>query len=173
MPAKPRWYANLASIRRSVAAMTATPFFDRRAVEQLFGVKSRQAVNIMRELESLHLGSARVVRREELLLRLDQMAAPRGVPQAEMARKAGLVSALDELRLKPRPRRIPPPVRVAGSALPAGVVIAAPGLATIAFDSPEDLLSRILFLAQSASADFAAFAASVDYQPGAASKEQP
>ena len=77
MPAKPRWHADLNNIRTSIAALPS-PFLDRPAIEKLFGVKRRQANNLMRGLGGYRIGRAAVVGREDLLLKLDQMAGPRG-----------------------------------------------------------------------------------------------
>lgn len=158
MPAKPRWHADLNRIRLTVASLPS-PFLDRQAIEQLFGVKTRQANNLMRGLGGYRIGPAAVVGREDLLLKLDQMATPRGYT-AQIERKARVVEALDALRSEARPRRVsPPPPRRPNSPLPAGVRISAPGELTISFTSPEELLGRVMGLAQSAAGDFAAFEA--------------
>jgi hypothetical protein len=158
MPAKPRWHADLAKIRTSLTALPS-PFVDRRAIEKLFGLGARQANNLMRSLGGYRIGPSAVVSREDLLLKLDDLAGRRGY-QVQVTRKARVVEALDEIRAQVRPRRIaPPPQRAPGSALPEGTRITAPGELTITFSSPEDLLGRVLGLAQSASGNFAAFAA--------------
>jgi hypothetical protein len=158
MPAKPRWHADLNKIRASIASLPS-PFLDRLAIEQLFGVKTRQANNLMRGLGGYRIGPAAVVGREDLLLKLDQMAGPRGYA-AQIERKSRVVEALDALRSEARPRRVsPPPPHRPNSPLPAGTRISAPGVLTISFTTPEDLLGRVMGLAQSAAADFTAFEA--------------
>jgi hypothetical protein len=159
MPSKPRWHADLPQIRRTIASMTATPFLDRPAIERLFGVRARQANYLMRGLVGYKTGTSSVVNREDLLLKLDQMATPGGVPSAEIQRKARVVETLDALKRNVRPRRIcPPPPRLTADPLPPGARISAPGELTILFSSPDDLLGRIMFLLQSANSDFASFA---------------
>jgi hypothetical protein len=159
MPAKPRWHADVAKIRRTVASMTSTPFLDRAVIERLFGVRARQANYLMRGLGGFKTGSSSMVSREDLLLKLDQMAAPRGGPNAEIERKTRVVETLDALKRDARPRRIaPPPPRLTRDPLPPGARISAPGELTILFSSPDDLLGRIMFLLQSANSDFASFA---------------
>ena len=165
MPAKPRWHADLDRIRASVATLPS-PFVDRQAVEKLFHLGPRQANNLMRSLGGYKIGPSAVVSREDLLLKLDDLAGKRGY-QAQITRKARVVEALDEVRSQARPRRIaPPPARQPGSALPEGARISAPGELTITFSSPEDLLGRVLGLAQSASGNFAAFAAGLKDDAG-------
>ncbi len=168
MPAKPRWHANLGKIRHTVSTLSA-PFLDRPAMERLFGVQSRQANNLMRGLGGYRVGPATVISREDLLLQLDQLAGPRGYA-AEATRKSRVVEELDGLRSARRPRRVPAPPRPSHqkTSLPDGVRLPAPGQMTIAFSSPEDLLGRILALAQAASSNFAAFAATLNCEPLAA-----
>jgi hypothetical protein len=167
MPAKPRWHADLNNIRTSITSLPS-PFLDRPAIEKLFGVKRRQANNLMRGLGGYRIGRAAVVGREDLLLKLDQMAGPRGY-LAQVERKARVVETLDAVRNQARPRRVsPPPPRRAGSTLPAGARISAPGELTISFTSPEDLLGRVMGLAQSAAGDFSGFAAGLDFDGGQA-----
>jgi hypothetical protein len=164
MPARPSWHANITAIRRSLTAMTSTPFLDRSAIERLFGVRARQANYIMRGLPGRKLGNAIVVDREQLLLKLDDLAGPRGVALAETKRKASVIETLEALKREGRPRRItPPPIVEANVALPAGVRISAPGELTISYSSPEDLLGRVLGLAQAASLNFASFTAGLAF----------
>jgi hypothetical protein len=169
MPATPRWHADLGKIRASVAQMEA-PFLDRRAIEKLFGLRARQANKLMHEFDGYRVGPSALVSRAHLLLKLDQLG-PRGgvapgsreagVRQARI-RKARVVEELDALRARSRPRPVaPPPPRLPGSALPEGAHLEAPDKLRITFVSPEDLLGRILGLAQAAAGDFAAFAAAL------------
>jgi hypothetical protein len=165
MPAKPRWHADLDKIRLEAAALPA-PFLDRQAFQKLFGLRRRQAQNLMSILGGYRAGTSVVIGRQELLLNLDGLAGERG-SKTEATRKARVVEALDALRSHARPKRIePPPVPRPGSALPEGARISAPGELTISFSTPEDLLGRVLGLAQSAAGDFAAFAAGLSSEEG-------
>ena len=110
MPARPRWHADLVRIRSTVAAL-GTPLIDRQAIEQLFGVRPRQANNLMRGLGGYRIGSAAVVRREDLLLQLDQIAGPRGYA-ALAKRQARVIESLNDLRRNLRPRRVASPAPI-------------------------------------------------------------
>ena len=170
MPATPGWHAHLPTIRRTLTAMTATPWLDRAAIERLFGLRARQANYLMRGFPGRRLGTSVVVDREALVAHLDTLAEPRGLAAAPTQRKASVLEAIQELRRAPRPRPIrpvlpAPPVAEGVSALPAGVRLAAPGELTLAFASPEELLGQILALAQAAAAHFAGFAQSLEYAP--------
>jgi hypothetical protein len=171
MPATPGWHAHLPTIRRTLTAMTATPWLDRRAIERLFGLRARQANYLMRAVPGRRLGTAVVIEREALLAHLDRLdmgerrGAVRAAASSPVARKASVLEAIDALRREQRPRRVspPPPPPGANTSLPAGVRVAAPGELTLAFASPEELLGRILGLAQAAAADFADFATSLEF----------
>jgi hypothetical protein len=163
MPAKPRWYPDIAKIRRDLLALDP-PFVDRAAVEKLFRVRPRQANNLMRVLGGVRTGTAMWVARSELIARLDELAQPRGVAGAATQRKASVLEHLNALHANARPRRIPPPPpRAANASLPAGASIASPGEMTVRFSSAEDLLGIVLGLSQSAVKDFAGFARSLEF----------
>lgn len=158
MPSKPCWHAHIDQIRGAVRTLPV-PFLDRPAIERLFSVRPRQANNLMRSLGGYRIGQVVVVDREELLARLGAIS---GVEEyaAQIQRKSRVLEALDGLRGEARLRRIAvPPERQPNSSLPKGVRITAPGEMTIYFISPEDLLGRVMGLAQSAAGDFAGFAA--------------
>ena len=158
MPAKPRWHADLDKIRAAAEALKA-PFLDRPAIERLFGVKARQANKLMRRLGGYRLGNADLVGREDLLARLDGLAGPDGY-QGQVTRRARVLEALDEVRGQARPRRVSaPPPRRQDAALPEGARLTGPGELTISCTSAEDLLGRVMGLAQAASENFAAFEA--------------
>ena len=165
MPSRPRWHARLKEIRAAILALQA-PFLDRPAIEKLFGLRPRQANYLMQKMGGgYRIGRATVLDRLELLSRLDRLSGARESAAAS-SRQARVVEALDQLRHKARPRRIdPPPPPVAGSALPAGARLLGPGELALSFASPEQLLGVVLSLAQSAAGDFAAFAASLEFEP--------
>jgi hypothetical protein len=165
MPLKPRWQARLKEIRAELNKLPA-PFLDRPAIERLFGLRARQANYLMQKMGGgYRIGRATVLDRLELLSRLDRLSGARESAAAS-SRQARVVEALDQLRHKARPRRIDlPPPPVAGRALPDGARVSARGELTLSFASPEQLLGLVLSLAQSAAGDFAAFAASLEFEP--------
>jgi len=163
MPHKPRWHADLARIRFAAASLPS-PFLDRPAIEQLFGLRRRGANYLMATLAGYRIGPSSVISREALLLKLDEVGGERAT-RGQALRKARVIETLDELRSQARPRKISaPPPRRPDSALPAGVRVSAPGELTLLFSTPEDLLGRLMGLAQSAAGDFAAFAAALEME---------
>jgi hypothetical protein len=101
-----------------------------------------------------------------LLEKLDALARDHGCA-AESLRRSRVLEELNQLRSNSRPRRLPAPPRPSpnGASLPAGVALPAPGQISITFTSPEELLGRLLALAQAASQDFTAFAAALEEGP--------
>ena len=77
MPAKPRWHADLETIRAAAASLPA-PFLDRQTFERLFGLRRRQAQNLMSILGGYRAGASVLIGREELLAKLDELAQLRG-----------------------------------------------------------------------------------------------
>jgi hypothetical protein len=143
--------------------MTEVPFVDRAAIERLFGVRARQANNLMRSFDGYKTGQSMLVNRVDLVERLDELAAPRGVASAETKRKVTVIAAIDALHRNNRPRRIAPsPPRPEPASLPSGVSITSPGEMAIVFSSPEELLSAIMAMAQSATKNFAGFETSLE-----------
>lgn len=163
MPPKPRWFAHLPQIRRQLEALPESCPLDRQAVERLFGVKPRQANNLMSLFAGYTVGQSFALSRSDLLSRIDEMARPGGVAHKEIQQKIRAVTALNALQQQAQPRRIPapPPPPPTGAPLPTGVHLLAAGQIRIDFTTPEELLSRILALSQSAVSDFAAFASSL------------
>jgi hypothetical protein len=161
MPSRPRWYADIDRIRDVVRALPS-PFLDRPTIERLFSVRSRQANYLMRSLGGYRVGQAAVVSRDDLLDWLDTASGAERVT-AQVRRKSRVLEALDALRSEARPQRIAaPPALRPDSPLPEGVCISASGELTIRFNSAEDLLGRIMGLAQSAAADFVSFTAALE-----------
>jgi hypothetical protein len=91
---------------------------------------------------------------------LDGLLATRPV-QGEIARKRELREKLAALEREARPRTTliaQPPVDP-GQDWPAGITLAAPGVLTVRFGSPEELLGCVLALAEDAAENYAGFAA--------------
>jgi hypothetical protein len=164
MPPKPRWYANIPQIRRRLETMPESCPLDRKAVEMLFGVKARQANNLMIKFAGYAVGQSIALSRTDLLARIDEMSGPSGVARAVIQEKRRAVSYFNAEERKVRPKKIPlPPPKPVGAPLPAGVRLVAAGQILIEFTDPEELLSRNLALSQSAITDFASFAAGLEY----------
>jgi hypothetical protein len=165
MPTKPRWHPKLARIRRELIALVDQPDVDRATIERMFGIRARQANNIMRSFDGRKTGHRDHIDRLQLIERLDELAAPKGVASAATKQKRTVIASYNALLRRERPRRIaPPPPPPEPTLLPSGVAITAPGEMAIKFSTPEELLSAIMAMAESANKDFAGFEMSLEYR---------
>jgi hypothetical protein len=151
---------------RAILAALDSAMLDRGMVEALFGFSRSQAIRLMATLVAPEHGKPLLVGRDQLLAVLDQLLRTRPV-QGEIARKRELREKLAALEREARPRSIPiaQPTTEAGHCWPAGITLAAPGMLTIAFGSPEELLGCVLALAEDAAGNYASFAARLAERP--------
>ena len=127
-------------------------------VEQLFQLSRRQALRLMVEVQPHHPGRATQLERGALLAYLDGLLARRPV-QGEIERRRQLRASLTALEREAAARTTPvlPAPPSPALALPEGVALLAPGRLEIRFASAEELLGRVLALAERAAGDFPSF----------------
>ncbi len=171
MPPAPAWLARIPAIRAALEGMDA-PVLGRAELEKLFGLRRRQALRLLSPLATLEAGRTGWVERERLLGWLGGLQGKKSVV-LEQARRQRLDEALDRrlgelAREKTRDRDLARPVALPAPApdgagpWPPGIrLAAAEGSAElrIRFTTPEDLLGRVLLLAEQAAGDPEAFAA--------------
>src|SRR5436190_127205 len=73
MPDKPTYIHNLEGILAEARAPKPIPFFRRRDIEALFGLKKRQAVNLMHRIGAVRVSRELAVEQRELVRWLEQM----------------------------------------------------------------------------------------------------
>jgi hypothetical protein len=153
----PTWHARAAEIRSAIEALSA-PVIDRASIEKIFGLRRRQALRLMTSLKGHKVGCAYVVDRAHLLSELSDLMRSRGV-RREQQRKRHILDTLSTLQQEATARttRIPMPAPVLHN-LPEGILLTRPGEISVAFRSPEELLSRVLALSEAAARDYAKFA---------------
>lgn len=162
----PTWHARAAEIRRLVERLPS-PVIDRATIEEILGLRRRQAIRLMASLQGYKVGGhkvgcAYIVERAHLLSQLSELVGSRGV-RREQHRKRQVLDVLSELQQEATARttRIPrlAPVLhdLPDGDLPEGILLARPGEISIAFRSPEELLSRVLALSQAAVSDYPKF----------------
>src|ERR1051325_10577840 len=96
VPAKPRWWLHIPEIR-TMLVEAEVPVVDRAAVERLFGLQRRQAIELMHRFGGYQAGRTFLIGREQLIEALDAIAAS-GEYQHEAARRDRLVASVDALR---------------------------------------------------------------------------
>ena len=158
MPIKPSWIKRIPAIRAAVEGLDA-PFVDRRGVEELFRLRSRQAIKLLRLLAGYQVGNSLVVSREGLLRFL--VATEHGdAYRAEALRRVRVTEALEEARLEAGARKIR--FKVASKLgqtladLPTSIRLA-PGELHVAFKDSQDLLQQLFALSRAMGRDFAGF----------------
>jgi hypothetical protein len=154
MPAKPRWWIRIPEILPAIENLEA-PWLDRAAIEQVFGLRRRRAIELLHTFGGFQVGRMFLVDRQEVL---DQLQAiSRGEEfRWERKRRRRLSEALSEARQYSQAARVKIPVIQPSPSLPAGVNIE-PGRMVIEFQSVEDLLSKFYAVVQAAARDYVYF----------------
>lgn len=161
MPAKAEWLLRLPEIRAALERFDA-PVVDRSVIEELFGLKRRRAIVLMHQFGGYQTGRTFLVDRLRLLGRL---AAFEGggdyhVEKCRRERLQGFVQASREHLLA---TRITIPLadataRFTLDTLGPGVRLT-PGMLSIEFGQPVELLQKLYALAQAIAGEFEQFEA--------------
>jgi hypothetical protein len=165
MPPQPRWLLRVPEIVEELSAIDV-PVVDRAMVERVFGLRRRQAINLMRAFGGYQLGKTALVERSAILEKLRLIiGGDRFV--FEWRRRERLSEQLEQLRKHRQAASVaiavepdPPP----DASLPPGVRLEA-GRLTIDFASVEDLLSKLYGIAQAAAEDFGRFESAARRRP--------
>jgi hypothetical protein len=157
--AKPSWWLHIQEIR-SMLADVRLPVIDRAAVEQLFGLRRRQAIELMNRFGGYQAGRTLLIGRDQLIAQLDAIAAGDDFQQ-ETARRERLAATVESVRRTRESESVRIPISPAIFAtrmatLGAGVQLR-PGKLEIEFAGPEDLLRKLFALAQAVANDYAGF----------------
>jgi len=162
MPVKKTWLLRLPEIQQELAGLEV-PVLDRAVFERIFGVRRRRAIQLMHYFGGYESGRALLVDRVELLRQLEPLQAGAEFV-IEHRRRQRLTEALENVRRSRIAAKVLiRPLLFNGelAQLPAGIGLE-PGILRIDFRGAEDLLSKLLAVAQTAAADFEAFRAAVD-----------
>ena len=142
----------------------STPTVDRASIERLLCVSPRQALRILHQLSPHRAGKSLLIARTDLIAQLESLAS--GAPaQAERRRLSRVTAELETLRRHGAARRLRLPVAVAAptagwAQLPPGIRLT-PGRLEITFQSGEELLGKLLELAQAVAGDLEQFRAAI------------
>jgi hypothetical protein len=162
MPAQPLWLDRLPEILNQVAAPDAPLWWDRAAVEKLFGLRRRRAISLLHQMGAAYVGKNLAIERSALRRFLEQ---PRrqDAYQEEQTRSAQVATRLGQARQQQHARRIriatpAAPERLDFAGLPAGIDLQRRQL-TIAYETPAELLEKLVALAQALLNDYETFEA--------------
>jgi hypothetical protein len=145
---------------RSMLAEAGLPVVDRAAIERLFRLQRRQAIELMHRFGGYQAGRTFLIAREQILAQLDCILAT-GEYGQETARRERLVAAVENARRTRHSQEVRIPVTAEAfdsrlETLGPGVYLD-PGKLAIEFAGPEDLLRKLFCLAQAVANDYAAF----------------
>jgi hypothetical protein len=160
MPDQPSWIDRVPEILEVLESPNAPALLDRPAVEALFRLRRRQAIQLLGRLGGYKVGKTFLVPREAAIRFLRD---PRRWSAAalERGRFERVRVALGEARQELDQRRISIPARqetfrLEFSGLPAGIQFET-GKLTVLFDNPAELLERLFALAQALGNDYDTF----------------
>jgi hypothetical protein len=159
MPAKPEWLLRLPEIRAELEHLEV-PVVDRSGVERIFGLKRRRAIELMHEFGGYQTGRTFLLDCARLLEALQSLES-REDYSAEKRRRERLRDVVEASREHLILTRVRIPVRAAAARpsldrLAPGVLLL-PGVLTIEFQHPVELLEKLFGLAQAISHDFERF----------------
>src|SRR5450759_1577677 len=159
MPAKPEWLLRLPEIRAELEHLAA-PVVDRSCIEHIFGLRRRRAIELMNQFGGYQAGRTFLLDRARLLEALQSLESREdySVEKRRLERLRDVVEASREHLISTRVRI---PVRAAAARasldrLAPGVLLM-PGMLSIEFRHPVELLEKLYGLAQAISNDFEKF----------------
>jgi hypothetical protein len=148
LPENPTYIHKLAGILTEARAPKPISFFRRRDIEALFGLKKRQAVNLMHRIGAVRVSRELALEQRELVRWLEQMISDPTV-ETEQRRHERVIGRIVELKAETAARaiKITLPEAAPSMGLPDGVWLE-PGLLTVSFDNEQQLLERLFLLAR-------------------------
>ena len=159
MPAKPEWLLRLPEIRAELEHLDV-PVVDRAGVERIFGLKRRRAIELLHQFGGYQAGRTFLMDRARLLEALQSLESGEDYT-AEKRRRERLGDVVEASREHLISTRVRIPVRAAAARasldrLAPGVLLM-PGMLSIEFRHPVELLEKLYWLAQAISHDFEKF----------------
>lgn len=148
MPDNPSYIHKLEGILAEARSPKPIPFFRRRDIEALFGLKKRQAVNLMHRIGAIRVSRELAVEQCDLIRWLEQMLSDPSVA-IEQRRHERVISRIVELKAETAARavRIVLPDPAPSVDFPEGVSLQ-PGSLTVSFENEQQLLERLFLLAR-------------------------
>lgn len=159
MPRTIEWIHRLIDIQARLNVHPA-PWLGRAEIETLFDVSPRQATRILHRAGAQRISGALIVSREEMRAFLGQTERG-GDFDFQHRRRQRFQEKIEQARRQAPGRRVLIPVPEPGADAFAGDVQLEPGRLTIRFQTPVELMQKLLLLAQRASEDWREFAARV------------
>jgi hypothetical protein len=159
MSAKAEWLLRLPEIRAELEHLDV-PVVDRAGIEHIFGLRRRRAIELMHQFGGYQAGHTFLVDRARLLEALQSLESGEDYT-AEKRRRERLGDVVEASREHLISARVRIPVRATAvraslDRLAPGVLLL-PGMLTIEFRHPIELLEKLYGLAQAIGHDFERF----------------
>jgi hypothetical protein len=159
MPAKAMWLLKIPQIR-SMLAEVSLPVIDRAIIERVFGLRRRQAIELMNRFGGYQAGRTLLIDRLRLIAELDKILAG-GEYQQESARHEKLTAALTKFQRSRRAQEVriavsPEVFSTEVTTLPNTVHLQT-GKLLVEFSGCEDLVRQLFTVAQAALNDYDSF----------------
>jgi len=153
VPDKSSYIERLPAILTEARRLKPIPFFRRRDVEILFGLKKRQAVVLMHKAGAIRVSRELAVDQRDMIAWLERAAASPETSR-EAARRARVIGEIVECKAENAARavRIVLPDPVPPEGMPEGVSLE-PGLLQVRFGNSQELLERLFALARALARD--------------------
>jgi hypothetical protein len=159
MSAKAEWLLRLPEIRAELEHLDV-PVVDRAGIEHIFGLRRRRAIELMHEFGGYQTGRTFLLDRVRLLEALQSLES-REDYATEKRRRERLGDVVEASREHLISMRVRIPVRATAARAsldrPTPGVFLLPGILTIEFQRPTELLEKLYWLAQAISHDFERF----------------
>ncbi len=148
VPDKPSYLERIPAILEEARSPKPIPFFRRRDVEALFGLRRRQAINLMHRIGAIRVSSEIAIDQRDLIAWLEGVAASPELTR-EVARRSRVVDRIVELKAETaaRSRKIVLPNSQPAADMPDGVRLE-PGQLVVSFADEQELLQRLFGLAR-------------------------
>lgn len=148
MPEQPSYIHKLEGILAEARKPKPIPFFRRRDIEALFGLRKRQAVNLMHRIGAVRVSRELAVEQRDLVRWLEHILEHPSVT-AEWRRHQRVIGRIIDLKAETAARavKIVLPDPEPSVELPDGVSLR-PGLLTVSFETDHQLLERLFLLAR-------------------------
>jgi hypothetical protein len=148
VPDYPSYFLKLEAILKEARSPKPIPFFRRRDIEALFGLKKRQAVNLMHRIGAVRVSREIAVEQRVLVRWLERLIAEPSMSR-KWRRHETVIDRIIELKAETAARsvKIVLPDQSPNADLPDGVSLQ-PGLLTISFGSQQQLLEQLFLLAR-------------------------
>lgn len=148
MPENPSYIHRLNGILAEARAPKPISFFRRRDIEALFGLKKRQAINLMHRIGVIRVSRELAVEQREVVRWVEQMLSNPAVA-VEWRRHERVVDRIIDLKAESAARavKIVLPDRKPTDEIPEGVLLQ-PGMLTVCFENAQQLLEKLFLLAR-------------------------